>query len=504
MKKISILLLVFSLFIVLSFSVSISAEEHKYGGTFTISVMYSPPSLDPANMEHGEEYIFVEAVYNRLTRLNPDFSVDPELAKDWDVNEEATEFIFYLRDDVYYHDDTKMTADDVKAVFDRHLDPEVGSFLRDILEPVEKVNVIDDYTVKFELSSGFADLPVILADPKAAIYPEHNVDNLTTDPIGSGPFEFEEFIEGERLEFTRNEDYWQEGLPYLERIVQRIQPDPVTAMNSLITGDIDVIWNTRIEYAEVFEGHPEISWKETPSPGFNNIYMMVTEDPFDNNLVRKALKYTIDREEFVDAALGGHGVVGNDHPVPPFHEYYNDDIPIREQDYDKARELLAEAGYEDGLELTLYTSESRWGQLESAIVLEEMAGPAGIDIEIVNLDGATFWSDYWQVEPFLVSNWFGRATIHQTLYPYFHSEGGWNYANYENEKVDDLLEKGMAEADENKRKEIYHEIQEILYEEGPWLLPYFKTYPVATRKTVQDYPHYPNQWVNFHEVWLDN
>lgn len=479
-----------------------TAMAQKYGGSLTISVPNSPPSLDPAYMEHGEEYIFAEAVYNRLTRMLPDFSVEPELAKSWDVSEDAKTWTFYLREDVKWHDGQDLTAEDVVFVFERMLHPDTGSVMREILGAVNEVKMVDDYTLSFHLDIGMADLPVLLADPKASIYPKHNVENLRRDPIGSGPFIFLDYLVGDRVDFERNDNYWQEGLPYLDSFIIRVQPDPVAALNALLTGEVDVIWNARIEHAQVIDGHPETQWLETASPGFNNMYMMTTEEPFDDNRVRLALKYTIDREAFVDAALGGHGIPANDHPVPPFSEYALD-IPLREQDYDKARQLLKEAGYPDGIEITLHTSESRWGQLESAVVLQQMARPAGIEIELVNLDPTTFWADYWKVEPFLVSNWFGRATVHQTLYPYMHSTGVWNFAHFHHPRLDELLDKGMAEVNEERRIEIYQEAQQILYDEGPWLLPYFKNYPVALRNEVMDYPLYPNQWVNLHHVYID-
>ncbi len=186
-----------------------------------------------------------------------------------------------------------------------------------------------------------------------------------------------------------------------------------------------------------------------------------------------------------------------------FSEYYNDEIPIRRQNYEKAKELLKEAGYPDGLELDLYTSESRFGQLGSAIALKEMAKPAGIEIKVHNIDPGRFWAEYWKKKAFLISNWFGRPTIDDTLRPYMHSEGIWNYAHYSNPRVDELLDKARAETGKEKRKEMYREVQKILYEEGPWLLPYFKNYPVAVRKEVKNYPIYPNKWTWLVESWKE-
>ena len=470
------------------------------GGTLVISGGYYPLSMDPRMWENGEEYIVGDCIYSRLVRLTSEFDLEPELAKSWTASDDALTWTFDLRTGVKFHNGEELVADDVVYTLTRALKD--GSKAKGEIGPIEGVEALDAYTVQIKLSSPYADLATVLAKPQASILPRSN-DKIETNPVGTGPFKLASLAPGERLIYERFDDYFVPDQPYLDRVVEVINPQASAALNGLVAGDIDVVWNANLGWQATLDQRSGVRMEQVASPGYNNIYMMVDQPPFDDVRVRQALKHCIDREKFVSAVLNGHGAIGNDHPVPPFSGFHNDELPTRPQDHQKARQLLKEAGYNDGLKLELFTSEARAGQLESAVTLAQFARPAGIEIEVRNIDPGRFWSEYWKKQPFLVSNWFGRPTIDGTLRPYFHSEGVYNYAKYKNERVDELLEKGGAETDQAKRKKMYDEVQRILHDEGPWLLPYFKNYPVALQASVQNYPVYPNKWTHLARVWKD-
>lgn len=474
------------------------AVAQTRGGTLVLSGGYYPLSMDPRMWENGEEYIVGDCIYSRLVRLTPSFELEPELAKSWSASDDARTWTFELQKGVKFHNGKELVADDVVFTLNRAL--EEGSKAKGEIGPIAGVEALDAYTVQIKLSSPYADLATVLAKPQASIVPRWH-DKIETNPIGTGPFQLASIAPGERIVYDRFDDYFVPDQPYLDRVVEVINPQASAALNGLVAGDIDVVWNADLGWQATIDQRSGVRMEQVSSPGYNNIYMMVDQPPFDDVRVRQALKSCINREKFVSAVLNGNGAVGNDHPVPPFSAFHNDDLPIRQQDHAKARQLLKEAGYPDGLKLELFTSEARAGQLGSAVTLAQFARPAGIEIEVRNIDPGRFWSEYWKKQPFLVSNWFGRPTIDGTLRPYFHSQGVYNYANYADDRVDELLDKGAAETDMAKRKAMYAEVQRIIHEEGPWLLPYFKNYPVAMRSSVKNYPVYPNKWTHLARVW---
>lgn len=479
-------------------NISRRAFAQSRGGTLVISGGFYPISMDPRMWENGEEYIVGDCIYSNLTRLTPDFGIEPELATSWEASDDAMTWTFNLRKGVKFHNGKELVADDVVFSIERALEP--GTKARGAIGPIDTAEALDAYTVQIKLKSPYADLATTMAKPQIHIVPRWN-DKIETNPIGTGPFKVRSILPGERIEYERFGDYFMDDLPYLDRIVEVINPQPSAALNGLVAGDIDVVWNASLDWESAIAGRDSVKMEQVASPGYNNIYMMVDREPFNDVRVRQALKHTVDREKFVSAVLNGNGTVANDHPVPPFNRYHNDSIPLRKQDHEKARQLLKEAGYPDGLTLDLYTSESRFGQLGSAVTLAQFAKPAGIEINVNNIDPGRFWSEYWKKQPFLVSNWFGRPTIDGTLRPYFHTEGVFNYAKYSDPRVDELLDKARGETDFDTRKKMYDEVQRIVHEEGPWVLPYFKNYPVAMRASVQNYPIYPNKWTWLAQVW---
>jgi peptide/nickel transport system substrate-binding protein len=245
---------------------------------------------------------------------------------------------------------------------------------------------------------------------------------------------------------------------------------------------------------------------EVPSPSFQPLEMFVTQKPLNDVRVRLALRLAADRKGMLQAATGGHGVLGNDIPVPPSSRWVNKALPQRERDVPRAKQLLAEAGFKNGLDVTLYTSTGRPGLEEAAVVYRESAKEAGIRVRLESVDIARLYSETLRKprEFTLVhNNWFGRPTIDETITPYVFTKSVWNYMEYSNPRVDALLMEALGIVDFEKRRKLYDEVQRILWEEGPEIVPYFRNYVSAIRTNVKNYKLIPVQYVDLREVWLE-
>lgn len=273
------------------------------GGTLVLSGGYYPLSMDPRMWENGEEYIVGDCIYSRLVRLTPSFDLEPELATSWEASDDAQTWTFSLRTGVKFHNGKELVADDVVFTLERAL--QEGSKAKGEIGPIETVAALDAYTVQIKLSSPYADLATVLAKPQASIVPRWN-DKIETNPVGTGPFRLASLAPGERLVYERFDDYFVADQPYLDRVVEVINPEASAALNGLVAGDIDVVWNAKLGWQATIDQRSGVRMEQVASPGYNNIYMMVDQPPFDDVRVRQALKHCIDREKFVSAVLDGH------------------------------------------------------------------------------------------------------------------------------------------------------------------------------------------------------
>ena len=225
--------------------------------------------------------------------------------------------------------------------------------------PIDTITAADDHTLVIKLKGPYADLPLQLGNTFARVIAKENLEEISHNPIGSGPFILKEYIPGNKAILVKNPDYFEEGLPYLEEVHQIYIKEYAAQVSALTTGEIDIMYFAPSEIIEQLEADPNIEVRITPAPSFQPLVMFVEKSPFDDARVRQALRFALDREAMLEAATGGLGSLGNDTPVGPANPYYNKALPQRTRDVEKAKELLAEAGYEDGVDVTLFTSTGR-------------------------------------------------------------------------------------------------------------------------------------------------
>ena len=370
------------------------AGAPKYGGTLTFAQHQATGTLDPATSLGGVEYIVMLAVYDNLLMIQPDLTVKPELATSWEANDDFSSYTFYLREGVKFRHGKEFKAEDVVFTINRLLDPELDSRARPIFEVIQDMVVLDDYTIRFDLEGPNGFFLDILSEPLAHILPaDMDIERLAQEEFGTGPFMIEERLPGERTTLVRNPDYWEEGKPYLDEIVIQAIPEAAARVEALKNGDVDLVWQLNPQSVPGIAAHPETMVLNATS--FSHLAVCIPTDvpPFDNKLVRKAMQAATDREGINQAALLGLGIPARDHPIHPSHPTFAPQYAPPDYDPELARSLLEQAGYPDGIDLTLYTSDIGPGLIELAVAYKESAAPAGIRIDVQRAPSEVYWSE---------------------------------------------------------------------------------------------------------------
>ncbi|MEZ4631313.1 MAG: ABC transporter substrate-binding protein [Deinococcales bacterium] len=477
-------------------------QEIKRGGTLRVAFTSSPNEFDPALGTSFEDYNASFAIYESLIKIDASLSPRPGLATAWENSDDALTWVFHLREGVMFHDGSSLGAGDAAHSINRLLDETVGSPLRTPLAFIDSAEALDEMRVQVNLNSPNGDLPLLLGAPQAKIVKEgSSSEDLRATPNGTGPFKLVEHLPGSHTLFEANADYWDEGKPYLEKLRFVAMPEAATQVAAISGGQIDFIWALGSENIPLLERTRNVSVLQVPSGAYQTIAFNAEMEPFDDPRVREAIKLCVDREGMLQAVLQGRGNVANDHPIPAFNAFYHD-MPIRQRDPVKAKALLVEAGYENGLDLTLTTSTVRPGLIESAVALQEMAKEAGINISIDRVPPDNFWSEYWMKRPFFCSNWGMRPSIDETFMVAYHSEAKWNEGFYRDAELDAAIEAGRTASDPEIRKGHYAKAQELLHDRGGVVISYFRPVLQAHRDNVEGFNPHPAAWLYLAETWL--
>jgi peptide/nickel transport system substrate-binding protein len=280
--------------------------------------------------------------------LDSDFVVHPQLAESWESNDDATQWTFHLREGVTFHDGRPFTADDVVWTYQRLLDPEVGSEAAATLAFLnpEGIVAVDEHTVRFTTDGAVPELPILITTKNTWIVPAGSTsDDLRLNGVGTGPFvpvDFEPVQQPHR--FDRNPNYWQEGLPVADCVEFYVIQEPTTRVAALQSGEVDIVELVDFSTVPTLETDPAIVVLESTTSQSLTLSFWIDTPPFDDLLVRQALKMLVDREAILETALLGYGDIGDDNPVPPNSPYaWRSGVPAR--DVAGAVELLAQAGY---------------------------------------------------------------------------------------------------------------------------------------------------------------
>ncbi|MDG5775272.1 ABC transporter substrate-binding protein [Haloarculaceae archaeon H-GB2-1] len=456
--------------------------------------------------------------YDSLTRIAPDLSVEPGVAKEWSANDSADEWTFTLRDDVSFHDGGAVTASDVAATFNTVYSDDVGSPGKGTMGSIESVEVVDETTVQFTLPNSNSDFPKLVCKAYGSIVPEDVVTDadarkaLGSEERGSGPFVLESFSAGDHLTGVRNEDYHltaEDGdpLPYVDKVTIKTLPEPSSRMNALRNGEIDMIWKPDPARWNEFKNLDGATTHRVSGGLFNNIVMDVSVEPWSDKRVRQAVMWAVDREKIIQGAANGLGEVANDQPISPAYADHSGDVAAREQDLEKAEQLLADAGYPDGFDLTeefgmTCPVPETHSMNRVAILLKEQVQQIGIDFEIETMSYSDWISNEWTKADFYVSSYGMRISGANFLKLLLHSEGGWNNeSHYSNADLDTVIDNAIAETDPEKKQEYMTEAQQIIRDEGPYSIPMWQDALGVTNDYVKNFELFPVSFIEYPEYY---
>lgn len=459
-------------------------------------------SMDPADMHSGDDAYHIFSVYDRLLGVDSNFQVKPELAESWESSEGGKVWTFQLRKGVKFHDGSDFDSGDVVYTFRRILDPEMasgGAPLLSFMKP-DDIVAVDEHTVEFRLDEPVVELPLLITNKFTNIAPEGaKHEDLRLHGIGTGPFKQELFEpNGPVRVLTRNDDWWGGPVkPACLRIT--VIQEPVASVSAIKSGEVDVLLNVDPATIPSIKDDPNVELVTTAASNSMTLSMWVDTPPFDDLRVRQALKLVVDRQAMVDTVLLGFGEVGNDNPVPlGSPAAYTQSAPAR--DLEKVKQLLSEAGHDDGLEIDLYTGEGVPGMVKMAQAYAQMAADAGIKVNVVVTPAESYWDDVWLKYPFVNSAWSMRAPATGLSIAYT-KDAKWNETHWYRDDYDDLLNKAAVTPDKAERTALYQQAQKLLAEEGGVIVPMFIHQVAALRKGCSGFvPHVNNQYLDFENI----
>ncbi len=477
--------------------------EGKYGGTLKATLFADNTTLDPIYTTSTTDIFITINTYDNLVLIQPDLSLKPMLATSWAANADLTSWTFELREGVKFHHGKDFKAEDVVHSFNRMLDPVLDSPVRPTMEIIDEITVIDDYTVRFDLVSPSAFFADTLSEYQARMTPSDiDPERMVLEEFGTGPFKIKEHLPGERTVLVKNEDYWEEGRPYLDEVQLLLIPEPETRAEALKSGDVDMIFLMQHQSAPGVEANEGTTVLQTATAGYLNLAMDIRVPPFDNKLVRKAIQAATDRELIRQAALLGNGSIAYDHPIPPNDPHFSSECAPPDYDIELAKSLLAEAGHPDGIDITLHTSTAGTGMVEMAVAFQEGAAAAGINVDIQQRPEDAYWADVWLQEAFVTVFWNGRPPDLALSIVYL-SDASWNESKYMNPEFDALVAQARGQAELADRQETYGKIQCILVDDVPRIIPVFQPSINGVRDDVRGGEPHPRNWQPVSEIWLD-
>ncbi len=502
------------------------AEGPQQGGVLVFARSGDSVGLDPARETDGESFYGSTQIFDNLVEFVPGTTeTQPALAERWDISNDGLEFTFYLREGVEFHDGTPFNAEAVKFSFDRqfvedHPYYDLGPWkywgYMDMSSIVDRIEVIDDATVKFYLKKVEAPFLANLAMDFAAIVSPTAVEEygaeFPSNPVGTGPFKFVGWVKDDSITLDANEDYWGDG-PYLDRLIIRVIPDATARYLALKNAEVDVIDFPSAEDLELMDDDENIELIQQPGLNVGYIAMNNDKPPFDDPRVRQAMNYAINREEIIEGVYGSAGQVAKN-PIPPTMWSYNDDIDPYPYDPERARELLAEAGFPDGFSTDLwampvarpYNPNAR----RIAEIVQAQLVDVGVDIEIVSYDWGTYLDRTDSGEHSMAMlGWTGdNGDPDNFLFvllsiPAAEVPAG-NIAFWKNVEFNDLVVEAKETFDRERRTELYRQAQVVFHDDAPWVPLAHSVVTVPVRNNVENFVIYPTGKRVFQRVWLDD
>lgn len=479
-------------------------SDAKSGGTLNMGLLVEPPGLDPFHQAADARIRLTVLMYQGLFYESPDGTAMPLLAEGFDLSSDRLVYTVRLRKGVKFHTGQPMTAKDVAYSYNYIRDPKNGSPGAGDFAIISGVEAIDEATVKISISSPNAALPMTLGNKYGGVVPAGYFDDadaktkLNQASAGTGPFKLSEFKPNSNATLVRNPDYWEPGLPYLDRINFVFVPNAASLLVGLRNKRVDIATLTRPQDLKQVEGVAGLVVERSLSFNQKAIDLGSELKPLDDERVRRAIALGVDKQEIMRASVGGLGkVIGT--MVAGMQQSWGvplDQLPNQSVDIAAAKKLLAEAGHPDGFELTLTTIIGYDWMDAAAVTLREQLARIGIKLAIQRIELGVWVKNFQSKQMgFTFNDWATVPDPHLLFYRHFHkAPGGADFRNWNNEAASKLLDDGRIENDPAKRREIYNNFQKIMAESVPTIMLFSADHIVVRNEKVRNYEQHPTGW----------
>ena len=460
------------------------------GGTLKLGMAggATSDSLDPRTITDWVPVNLAYQVMNGFIEIDENNRPTPELLEHWESKPGAADWVFDVRKGVTFSNGKTLDADDIVYSLNLHRG-DTKSAAKATLSDIAEVKALGPNQVGITMSSGNVDLPYLLSDYHFFVVPNGWSDWMK--PVGTGGYTLDVFEPGIRSITKKRADYWKPGRAHVDAIEIVCINDTTARTNALVSGQVDVINRLDARTVDLVKRKAGFQVIRNPAGQHATFLMNVLDKPYDDNNVRLALKYGIDRQRIIDTVLHGYGVLGNDHPIPRTSPYYAAGLPQHSYDPDKAKFHLKQAGL-TALPVTLDVSDAAFtGATDASLLYQEACKPAGIAMTVDRKPTDGYFSSVWMKAPFCVSYWGGRPTADQMLTIAYKSDAAWNETFWKRPEFDRILLAARTEADDAKRKAMYFDLQKMISDEGGAVIPMFIDYLEAGASRVKGMAPHP-------------
>ncbi len=490
-----------------SSAASSTGQTAGKGGTLIYNGGSNPSGFDPHIVGDTVAWNVLDNLFDRLVRLDAKTQLPtPSLAEKYDASSDGLTYTFQLRKGVKFHNGREMKAADVKYSFERIQDPKVPAVAKGYFAALDHIEVPDDYTVRLVYKSVFAPLVIALTRLETAIVPREEVekaDQWAAHPIGSGPFKFVSFTKDQSVVLDRNPDYWEQGLPRLDRVEQRVITKDETSVINLQTGDIQATGVAASSLSKI-KGAKGINVQLIQSTFWPHLSVNCSKPPFNDVRVRQAIRLGIKRDDIQALAFENLGSISNTH-LPEGNPYRAE---VQGWNYDpaKAKQLLADAGLGAGFKTTMRITPSTAWEPPAAQIIQDNLKALNITVAIEQIEATTWFSEVFAQSQFEMSMTAHASKVDPDLsmYDILHSGqlGTKNYTKFSDPEMDRLLDMGRATADVEARKKIYADAQKIFVERTGYFVLNLQQQVYGLRDTVQQFTLLPTGELRWKETSL--
>ncbi len=455
------------------------------GGSVVYGMTQDLASLDPhVDTDAGTRDV-VFNLYEGLVKPTSDGGFIPAVASDYIISDDAKTYTFTLRDGITFHDGTPVTIEDVKYSIDRYAEIQGESSAFSSL--VDSVEVQDDKTLVVNLKESYSEfLPMMTI----AIIPQSNEDPAG-NPIGTGPFKYVSYTPGQNLELEKYDGYWQEGVPSLDSVEFKFIADVDTAFVELQAGTIDILKYLTAAQAETLGDDYNIV--QGSMNLVHAMYLNSAYEPLSKTEVRQALCYAVDRDAINNFIFGGKSHIIGSHMIPAMSKYYEPEAEtVYSYDPEKAKELLADAGYADGFDLEITVPSSYSQHVDSAQIIADELSQVGINVTLNQVEWSTWLQDVYKGGNFqaTVIGFDGTLAPSDWLKKYV-TDDAKNFMHYSNTEYDDVFNTAYTTVDDDVKVENYKKAQMILAEDAAAVYIEDPANLVAVSKKFGGYTFYP-------------